>query len=340
MKQAMKYTLAILCLLLAWRCDLWINDPFIPGGKEKVAAFFDSAVMQKANDLGYDYSANYAAGSNLAKRNYRLVPPLIARSIGMAGLRVVEFLAWVTLGACIYLRLARISQRVGALGMIATFCTSSGSVYFVDLGHTGDTIAQALLAVNLLGFYWPLALVTTTAAMFTDERAVLLIIAPLAFAVMANGWRAVIPYCAALAIYAGGRLVLGHFLYAPTNYADVGCMDYALSSIRLLPAVIWGAFEGGWILIIAAAWFVFKINRVGGIALLVYPVGAISLSLAVLDMTRSASYVILFPVIAVAMIARSGIDERKIAWLCAAGALISVVCPNSMFISGFIEQWG
>lgn len=321
-----------LCLALAAVVNLRQEDPLKPGGAAKLRAWCDAVTLQKADNLAYDYAAHYPPGSHQAKMNYRLLPPVVAWLIGVDGLRVVELTSWLMLGACIFIALARASSaRAAFAGTLATLCTSSGAVYFNDLGHCCDVMAQALLAVNLVVMSPWLMAGTATLALFTDERALLIL--PVLFALRGpKAW----PLWASVAVYAAGRLALGHWLYAPTSYADVGCWDYALAELRLLPVVTWGMLEGAWMMLGVTVVALWRRNRALAAAVALYPFAVACLSLTVLDMTRSASYAILVPAAAL-MLAK--LPERRAFWVCLAGAVVSVTCPNSMFIAGFIETF-
>jgi hypothetical protein len=243
------------------------------------------------------------------------------------GLRVVELLAWLTLGTCIYWSLSNWPPWQAGAATLAVLATSSGAVYFQDTGHCCDVVAQALLALNLVKRSRSLMAVTACLALFTDERAVLV----LPLLALLTGWR---PYAIGLAVYIVARLALAAWLYGPTDYSDVACLDYALAGLRLLPAVMWGQLEGGWILLglsVAALW---RYRPRLAVALALYPVAVACLSLAALDMTRSASYGMLAPVVALKF---SGL---RVSWPWWAGAaLVSVLCPNSQFITGFLETF-
>ena len=64
-----------------------------------------------------------------------------------------------------------------------------------------------------------------------------------------------------------------------------------------------------------------------------------SLSVVVLDMTRSASYQILLPVLCVIILQHHNIKQRTILRLSASAAVVSILCPNSLFIAGYIDEW-
>ncbi len=328
-----------LLLILALVASLFVNsqqeDPFLPGIAERVQAMSDRITLQKANDLAFDYAAHYPPGSHTAKLNYRLVPPLLARLVGCDGLRAIEFAAFLTLGACIFWSLARVvPARVACAATLATLCTSSGAVYHNDLGHCCDVLAQALLALCLLWSSPWLLGIAAFLAMFTDERAVLIL--PLLG--LLHGRRAW-PLLVGVAGYGVCRLALGLFLYGPTNYADVACLDYALAGLRLLPAVIWGCLEGAWLVLAVACAWLWRRDRQAAVLLAAWPVAVCCLSLAVLDLSRSASYGLLTVPVAVLLACRHWLPERRLAWACYVGAALSVLCPNSQFITGFIEMW-
>lgn len=317
----MKFMSLIACLAICVVLNQR-SDPFTPGGKARVIAFWDAVVMEKSNDLSFDYSAKYPGPSNQAKRNYRIIPPLIAKFTGIENLRAVEFASFCLLAACIYASLVPISRRVAFAGTIASICTASGACYFSDWGHGCDMMAHAFMAVNLVSAAPVVAAITTTLALFTDERAVLMIPAFILF-----GRRDWAPYGIGFAAYLVGRLALSR-MYVPTNYADVASADIVISNLRLLPMVIWASLEGGWIILIAYRKWLPAIYCVSiGLA-----------SVVVLDMTKSAAYALLVPAICI-MAMRDKFSERTLFFICLAAATISVAIPNSYFISGFLEEW-
>lgn len=314
------------------------DDPFLPGGRQKVIDFGDRILLQKSGNLAFDFAANYPGGTNLSKRNYRLVPPLIARVVGLRGLRGVELLAYLTLGACVYFSLSRISQRVAFCGTIATICTSSGACYFNDWGHSNDVMAHAFLALNLVVAMPVLTVVSVMAALFTDERAVLLVPVVAAVSLLRGARRSLWPCVAGCGAYLVARLLLGR-IYAPTHYQDVGGWDVVLGNLRLWPMVVWSSLEGAWIMVVGTSVLIYQRAKLAAILLPAYAVAAASLSVCVLDMTRSAAYVILVPVLAVLLMRHYQVSERTIFILCAVAALVSLALPNSLFIAGYIEMW-
>jgi len=297
--------------------------------------------MLKADNFAYDYSKAFPPASHPAKLNYRIVPPLIAKMLGIHMLRKAEFLAYLLLCSCLfYFLYNRESWQVAFLTTLAMVCTSSGACYFNDWGHVCDVFAHALIAVSLLSFHPAVVIVVTALAVLTDERAVLLLPVAMGVAAMLRGRQQSLYYAYGLALYGAIRLIL-YFAYYnhPTDYRQIGSWDIILANLRMLPTVVWSSLEGGWILVIGTAVLIFRLSKMTAILLVSWAVLGASLSACVLDMTRSASYQIFLPVLCIVLLQHHSIKHRTILSLSASAAVVSIICPNSLFIAGYIDEW-
>ena len=104
-------------------------------------------VRQKINDPWHDYSREYAPDKNEAKRNFRILVPVIARLAGGSefSVQVVRFGLQGVLLICLLLAAERVcGDRTAALGLaMAVSATHVGTEIWWDVCFWFDNCAHA-----------------------------------------------------------------------------------------------------------------------------------------------------------------------------------------------------
>jgi hypothetical protein len=247
--------------------------------------------------------------SHSGKTTFRLVVPLVARALhlGAYGVLIVQGLLGVALIALVQRLAARESGDVVA----ALFVSASlvfgyvGKAAFVDLFCWFDAWAFLFLLAALAARGPVLAFVFASLAAWTDERALIALALVTAFHLAPSARpktgvpRQALAVLGAAFAYAALRTLLAarYGLYTPT--ADTG-LALLQAQRPLLALSAFTGLEGGWILVLSAAWAWRQpaarpalVACAAGILLLLI------VSWSVIDMTRSAAYA--FPALFVAL---------------------------------------
>jgi hypothetical protein len=283
----------------------WPALPPLPGGAEaQWRELWRQTVQLKVDNPWYDYTRDFPAYTNQAKRTFRVTVPLLAHATGL-GMRAVlplQLLFQLLLLVCLLLAAERAcGDRLTALGVaLAVAGAYPGTSVWLDHWGWFDNCAQALMLAALVARrpFWAGAAVW--AAAFTDER-VLITVPLLALYVLWTGGRRALVWAPVLAIpaYLATRLAMAFAFRmhgATMGIAEAGII---LPNLRQAAVGPWSALEGGWLLV-AGAGVVALRGRHGGraLALAAAALVPVAAAFAVTDYTRSASYA--FPAVLVA----------------------------------------
>jgi hypothetical protein len=295
----------LLCALLPPLFS-WPELPPMPAqGKAYWSQYWDDVLKLKVDNPAYDYTRDFPPASNPAKRNFRLTVPLAAHvsGLGMAAVPILRYVLQAVLLIGLLLAGERAcGDRIAALGAaLAVAGTYVGTSVWMDEWHWFDNCAQAFMVLALVARRPAWVFAAMVAAAFTDERA--LVAAPLIalFHVWTDGGRnrAWSPF-AAVAAYLAARIALSAALHLHNPAGAIGAADTVLPNLRVLPLGVWGALEGGWLLVAAACAASVGAGN-GRSALLLAAAAAlpVAASVFVIDFSKSASYA--FPAVFAAL---------------------------------------
>jgi hypothetical protein len=295
-------------------------------------------------------TSNESSG-HFEKIAFRFVPYLIANllNIGYPGLVCVQ----LVLGLVFPLLLWRVlyeatnAAALSTSGVLLVSGLYSGFAFFYDAIFF-DAFAYFFLASAMLRIPGWARFSLLICAAFTDERAVLasFLIPSWHLVTMPELtrraiWRAGIGQVGFLGVYALLRLVIGMITGLETGRSGIG-LDVLYSNMTHIVLLVWSVFEGGWILIVLAA---FQIHERGspeerllGIGIL----GCISCiflgGLLVGDSIRSHQYAFPGLLIAIAVLSK---DVHRISQRTLNLAIIlTLVTPITIYLGNTINSEG
>lgn len=236
---------------------------------------------------------------------FRVTVPLLGGLLGLSrnGYLVVQGLFGVALLAATAHLVDRLtgSRRLGALTAITVGLMWAGSCAFVELRANFDAVAISLLVLAMASRRWPVVLLCTFLATWTDERALPAAAFVLLFHHVVesrdlNPVRALKdPRCLAV----GGAVVL----HVVTRYAASAAFDivqpsnfnlhHAADQLGILPVGSWTALEGLWFFVaIGAVALVKARQRLVALAYLGTIAAVLIANITVVDVTRSMAYLL------------------------------------------------
>jgi len=315
--------------LLFSRPDL----PLSPDWTRHFRLHFEQVMQQKIDDLGFDYAAHYPSNTNEAKRNGRLLVPVVARltGAGVTGVHVFCLVMQGVLMAALLLAGERAAgDRLAALAAtLAVAGTSVGTAVWSDIALWCDNCAFAFITLALV-IRRPLAAgVCLVLAMFVDERALLAVPLVILFhrftaSPRSTAWAA----AATVPAYALLRLGLMQLPAGGLPLANVATRALVAHNLEVAPFGFWFALEGGWCLVVpalAALGGASQVRRaLGVVAATVLPMTA---ALGVGDFSRSASYAFAATFVALAAL-RPAVAPDRLARFALVAAIVSLVVPN------------
>jgi hypothetical protein len=341
----------VLCALLPPLFS-WPELPPMPGAAQAAwRQYWRDVVTLKVDNPWLDYTREFPAESNQAKRNFRMTVPLLAHAtgFGFAAVPVIRFAFQALLLACLLLAAERacgdpVAALCAALAVAGTYVGTS--VWMDDWGWF-DNCAQALMALALVlrRPFWACAAVV--AAAFTDERALIAVPLIALFHAWTGGRRGLVwAPVAAIPCYLLGLLLVGAAFRIATASAGIGTADMIFPNLRVSMLGAWSSLEGGWLLVaIACLAAAGAANRRAAAFLAFAAAAPVAASVLVIDFSRSASYAFPATLAALALwasqVAGHGIavDRASLRRWTALAAAVSLLSPN-VFIMGrtFVER--
>ncbi len=324
----------------------WPELPMPPGAREEWTAYWERVVRAKIVNPWHDYTVQFEAGSNEAKRNFRVTMPLLARVTGadVAGVHAWRFaLQGVLLGgiALAALRASRGDRGMALAATISVAATYVGTSVWRDISLWFDNCAHAFVAVALVATTPWVALPALLLAAFTDERALLVCPLVMLFHAFTGGRRALIfALAATLPVYALIRFSCAQRLSPGVGLGGVGELEMLAINLKHAPLGYWFALEGGWIFIVAAAFGAAKSWhwRAGLlVASIALPVLAAT---GVGDFTRSATFAFPGTLAALALLRTSGsaLPVHTLRRLAFVAAGVSLLAPTVLVMRYVIVE--
>lgn len=248
---------------------------------------------------------------------FRVSVPLVGGRLGLApaGYLVLQALGGIGLFATAALLVERItgSRRLAALASISTGLMWAGACAFVELRGNFDAIAIALLVAAMATRRVPLIVLCTFLAAWTDERALPVIAFVALFHHVVESpsirWFTALRDPRVLAAIGGAVLhvvtrVIVTRAFGIEQPSNLG-FEYVKDQLSILPVGAWTGLEGMWLFVAVAAVVFWRVRErflalayVGLIG--VFLIGTI----AVVDVTRSAAYLLPAGFVGIAVMAR------------------------------------
>ena len=275
---------------------------------------------------------------------FRVAVPLVGGRLGLTppGYLALQALGGVGLFAASAILVERItaSRRLAALASISTGLMWAGACAFVEIRGNFDAIAIALLVAAMATRRIPLIVLCTFLAAWTDERALPAIAFVALFHHVVESRN--IRWFAALKDPRVLAAVGGAVLHVVTRMAATAAFDiqqpsnlgfeYVKDQISILPVGAWTGLEGMWLFVAVGAVVFWKIRE--RFLALAY-VGLIGIfligTIAVVDVTRSAAYLLPAGFVGVAVMARF-CDKRLLRHVSYASFALTLAWP--MYYAG------
>jgi hypothetical protein len=209
-----------------------------------------------------------------------------------------------------------------------------------------DGVALGLVGVALVGVRWPVLLAPGAfVALWSDERAVL----ALGFIAVAVWLWPGLPapqrrarwvlLGAAVAAYAVSRLIV--HLALGWNAPDTSMVGVKpVEALSFLQLGAWLTLEGGWVVVGAATWLLWRRGaRLQAGVLAAAGVAASLATVVVLDTSRAAAFAFPLLVAGLAALRAQGVRPDFVRGLAGAAAAVSLLAPNFEVIIGITVKW-
>jgi hypothetical protein len=300
-------------------------------------------LLEKCNDPLMDMTTKYDPILHESKLNFRLTVPIVARLLGLGikGIFALQslcgvLLLWAAAGVFLQITNDRVTALFLTIGLGSTWAGTTG---FVELRGMFDVVALLFLACGVLARGPLFAAVSVFLAAWTDERG--LIASSLVY--LAHVYRRydgtrgdrLLAFFSPTALgvvvswvaYFASRYALAHTYHITTPAAGANVKVF-INQLNNLPMGCWTALEGGWLLVLAAAFVLWRVRRVAFLSAYAVSLGIVlAVSMSVFDVTRSMAYALPAVFVALEVLARteSGDDLRA---LCVAASALSFLWPN------------
>ena len=303
--------------------------------------------INRKNHLFESVSTKYDASTHMAKTEFRLTVPLLAK-IFHINTKSEIYILQVLLGFLFFVLLYTVSyQIIPNKNIVFLFLMSFGFIYpgysFVaEMEGFFDSFAFLFLLVAMLDINLIIIGIALLLAYFTDERSIFssfLIIfywqhkkystQQKSFYLPTKQTYAIV---ISIAFYIAARCALVNYFGFVNQFKGVG--SSLLYTINYMGIAFWQAFEGFWLLIIIAVYLLFK-QRKYAIAGIFITLNAtiFFIGMNVMDITRSIAYI--FPSIIIALyIISTQLDVSKIKRYLMICLLFSFMYPSYNFIVG------
>jgi hypothetical protein len=327
-----------LCTILPWFFSCPALRPN-PAGRETVARYWQGIVQRKIDHPLYDYTREFPPESNEAKRNFRMLVPLLARAsgLGFTGVHLVRFGLQAVLLVGLLLAAERAcADRLTALGAALTITgTQVGTAVWRDAFGWFDNCAHAFVVLAILARNPWLAGTAAVAGLFVDERVLCALPLVALFHAVTGGRRStLLGLGGAVPVYLATRAALSWQFGLHNPLAWIGVAPVLIPNLANAPAAFWFGLEGGWLFMAAATrGSASRQREIAG--LFVWTLLVLMASGLVGDFTRSTSYAFPAPLVALAILARSEWAAGNLAGLrrlAGLAAAVSLFVPNGFVI--------
>jgi hypothetical protein len=329
-------------ILISLTCALFFAFPSYDAITSENNTLSWQAVLEKSADPFMDMSQKYEPESHESKLTFRITVPILAHLLnlgifGMIGLQFIVGVFILGLSAQVVHNLTQ-DRLLALFAAILVAGTYAGTTSFVELRGIFDGVAIFFLILALSMKNSVLISIAIFLAAWTDERGLVASLFVFLFHAMSNEikdrktWRNYLSP-APLAVIIGGiaylvsRYLMATIFKLATPIGGIG-LDLLFNQFNQFPMGTWTALEGGWLLVLIATIILLQKRMYATLMLMVIGIfGIISISLSVIDITRSMAYMI--PVLFVAIKAITGNEpqERIRQYLVSAG-LISLLSAN------------
>lgn len=320
-----------------------LGSPFVY--PEKADQFGRNIAQMKVDNPTFNYLEHFGPATNMAKRNFRILVPLVGHltGTGVDGAKMFNLGMQAVLALALLLGIYRLtgSRRVALLMSLALLGNHLGVAPWLDSGCHFDTAAYALIAVGLFaGSAW-LVFAACLLGMFVDERVfTALPLLAIFYFLCRRDWGYYAGLALALGTALGGRWVLHHGYGLTTPSQGVADMDIWIANLRFYPLNSWLMFKGAW-LVVAAGLTVAVATRqwllfVGGVGL---TLGLTVAPLLVLDLSRSNGYYFCLPLLGLALVCRLAPKREDLVWISGWAAVTSLLAPNCLIVAQVFSFW-
>jgi hypothetical protein len=329
----------VLCTILPW----FFSCPLFPANRESQeywAHYWAGVEQRKIDHPLYDYTREFPPQSNEAKRNFRILIPLLARLTGMGikGTDVVRYGLQAVLILGLLLAAERAcGDRVVALGVaLAIAGTHVGTEVWRDAFYWFDNCAHAFAVLALLATGPWLAGGAVLLGLLVDERVLGTVPLLALFHLIIHSRRSVLVGLAlGASAYFAMRVGLSVRFGLHYPLTGIGATSKLIPNLVNAPAAFWFALEGGWLLMVAAAREAAASGKREIAGLFAFTFLLLMASGFVGDFTRSASYAFPATLVALAALARSERFAREPAGLRALAGFaagVSLIVPNAIVL--------
>lgn len=329
---------AVLCTALPW----FFSCPLFPAhreGREDQARHWAGVVQRKIDHPLYDYTRDFRPESNEAKRNFRILVPLVAKFTGggIASVQAVRYGLQAVLILGLLLAAERAcGDRAAALGAaLAIAGTHVGTEVWRDAFFWFDNCAHAFAALALLATGPWLAGGAVLLGMFVDERVLCAVPLIALFHLVTHCRRGVLVGLGlAMAAYFAIRIALSVCFGLHNPLTLIGAASVLIPNLANAPVAFWFSLEGGWLLMAAVAKEAGPAKPTSA-GLFAFTFLLLMASGFVGDFTRSATYAFPATLVALAILAQSERISRcpaRLRSLAGTAAAVSLLVPNGVAI--------
>lgn len=302
--------------------------------------------VDRKNHLLNTVSDKYEASSHMAKTEFRLTPPLLAKvffietSAGIYFLQVIAgFLFFVLLHHLLYSLIP--NYFIVFTGLLSFGFIYPGYSFIAEMEGFFDSFAFFFLLITLLDINLIFLATALFLAYFTDERSIFASFLILFYWQYKSHTQSnknfYIPSKQAyiimltLFLYLITRWILINYFGFKNQFAGTNTLFYTINYAGI---ALWQAFEGFWLLVALAVYILWKQKKIGiALVFILLNLVIFLVGLSVMDITRSIAYV--FPSILVSIfILKDSFDLHKLKQVMLICLLFCFMYPAHNFIVG------
>lgn len=273
-------------------------------------------------------------GSHEAKRTFRLVPPILVRFLHLQPW--TYFALQVALGVLTLALIARLvegagfSRREALAFAVALSSTIIGATWFADTRPLFDALALSALVFALATPNAVLVFVAVSAAVWTDERALIAAVSILVWHWLRERNRAAIATAAAVAMYGVVRywLTVHYAIVVDRQWVGLSVLN---PSIRYAPLALAISLEALWALLIVGLVAMVRSRRFQAIAIAAAALLASFVAVLVYDVSRSAAY--LLP--ALIVVTAEGLRNSRLRRELLVGCAVACTLMPTAIVTGY-----
>jgi hypothetical protein len=315
------------------------SSPFV--NVSDVTHSYALGLQPKIQDLGYNFLSAHAPETNLAKRNYRIIPLIPARITGSLKSSILfNQLCQVGIAALLFYLFYQKTQNLKHATLLALILTSTylGFSAQKDWCLWFDAVSYAIILASFATRSRIALGILILLGCFSDERFYTVIPLIAIYHLQNRQTKLILSVGIAVGISVLIRVLCNKHLPMPT--AAVATTDILLSNLRYYYLHAFQMLKGGWFLIVPLLGYLAYQHSWWRLAISLAIIFTYSLlPLLVLDITRSGAFygAGLFLVLLNMVNLRS--VPAKYSYLLAGAVAASLLLPNVIIISGLFEHW-